>query len=153
MSMGIRRFRASDAEKASKLIRRCLLEVNSKDYPMESIEKMCKQHSPENLIVISMKQDMYVFVRNNDVLGTGCLVQNWIQTVFVNPDYQGRGIGKKLMVHLEKVMGDRGYVTSIVPSSITAYEFYRKLGYRKTKVINDEDSGRNIIMEKKLRKI
>jgi GNAT superfamily N-acetyltransferase len=148
--MGIRRFRASDAEKVSHIIKRCLLEVNSKDYPEEFNAKMCSYYSPENLVELSSNQDMYVFVQDKDIRGTGCCVQNWVQTVFVSPDYQGTGIGKKLMTHLEKVIRNKGYSTSVVPSSTTAYRFYRKIGYTKTKVINDEDSGRNIIMEKKL---
>ena len=100
--MGIRRFRADDADNVSHIIRRCLLEVNVKDYPREVIESMYDYFSPTNVVEISTKRRMYVFVQDNEIQGTGSLKDNNVRSVFVNPDFHNLGIGKELMKHLEK---------------------------------------------------
>ncbi|HUW49337.1 MAG TPA: GNAT family N-acetyltransferase, partial [Patescibacteria group bacterium] len=82
--MVIRRFRADDADSVSHIIRRCLLEVNIKDYPREVIESMYDYFSPENLVEISARRRMYVFVQNNEIQGTGSLKDNNVRSVFVN---------------------------------------------------------------------
>jgi len=78
------------------------MEVNSKDYPEKVIETEYRYFSPENLVEASTRRDMYVLVSNKEILGTGSLKENNMQTLFVNPGFHGRGIGRKLMKHLEK---------------------------------------------------
>lgn len=54
------------------------------------------------------------------------------------------------MKHLEDLVKKRGYKTIELFSSVTAFEFYKKLGYRKIKIVQDKDSGKNILMRKRL---
>ncbi len=148
--MRIRKFRASDANRVAHIIRRCLLEVNIKDYPKKVIDSMCEYFSPQNLIEISARRDMYVLVQGDEILGTGSLRQNNVRSVFVDPDFHRTSIGRGLMKHLENLVKKRGYKTIELFSSVTAFEFYKKLGYRKIKIVQDKDTGKNILMRKRL---
>ena len=50
-------------------------------------------------------------------------------TIFVLPEYQGQGLGKKLIETLEK---DEFFLRAQrieIPASLTAVDFYRKMGY------------------------
>jgi len=148
--MGIRRFRADDADIVSHIIRRCLLEVNIKDYPKEVIESMYDHFSPKNLVEISERRHMYVFVQDNEIRGTGNLRDNNVRSVFVNPDFHNLGIGRELMKHLEKSVKRSGYRTIELFSSVTAFEFYKKLGYKRIRTVQDKDTGKSILMRKML---
>lgn len=127
-----------------------MLEVNIKDYPREVIEHMYDYFSPGNLVEISARRRMYVFVQNNEIQGTGSLRDNNVRSVFVNPDFHNLGIGRELMKHLEKLVKRNGYRTIELFSSVTAFEFYRKLGYKKIRTVQDKDTGENIVMRKRL---
>jgi GNAT superfamily N-acetyltransferase len=149
-SMKIRKFHREDAPQVSRVIRKAPLEVNSTDYPEKVIRFMCDLFTPRNLIDISHRRDMYVVVHNNKVLAMGSLRGNEIMTVFVDPRFQGKGIGTKVMDFLELIEAKRGHRSIKLSSSITAHTFYRKRGYRDVRVNLDEDYGKTIIMRKNL---
>jgi ribosomal protein S18 acetylase RimI-like enzyme len=149
-SLKIRKFRTSDAIFVANIIKRCLLEVNIKDYSEKVIKSMCDHFSPQHLIEISAKREVYVIVKFGEILGTGGLTENNVRSVFVDPDLHRSRIGSQLMKHLETQVMKRGYSYIELFSSVTAFEFYRKLGYRKLKVIQDEDMGEMILMRKML---
>ena len=49
--------------------------------------------------------------------------------IFVLPEYQGKGVGRKIIEALEK---DEYFLRAKrveIPASITACEFYKKMGY------------------------
>lgn len=56
----IRRFRDTDAENVSALIRRTLFEVNSKDYTNEQLEEVAAWYTVEKLK--KMAQTKHIFV-------------------------------------------------------------------------------------------
>ena len=147
------KFQNKDARKLSYLIRRALNEVNIKDYPKRVIVHLSKQNTPSKLIEKSKQRDIYVIVDGDRILGTASLENNNVFSVFVNPTYHGKGIGQRLMGHIERVAKKRGIDRLKLPSSLTAIGFYEKLGYRKIKKVFfkvKSTKGYEIIMEKKL---
>ena len=146
----IRKFKREDARKVSYLIRKTLIEVNIKDYPQNVIQFMYENYSPRRIIEKSSNRLMYVAVEDERILGTVSLKDNLILALFVNPKFHGRGIGTKLMNHIESVARKRGYKIVSLPSSVTAYEFYKKLGYKKVRDEYSPQYGQAVIMEKSL---
>ncbi|MCH5205550.1 MAG: GNAT family N-acetyltransferase [Oscillospiraceae bacterium] len=144
--MEIRRFRREDAPKTAQLIARTLKISNSKNYSKEYIEANIASHSAEILIERSKEGHMYVVCEDSQIIGCGAVAGYWgsttesvLLTIFVLPEYQGKGIGRKIIQTLEQ---DEYFLRAKrveVPASITAVEFYRKMGYDYKNGINTVD--------------
>lgn len=136
MDITTRRFKKEDAKQVSELIIRNYIEINSKDYGLAFMQKASEMMIPDALVKRASFSHMYVFFEEDKLVGTGSIAEFFdkkdeaiILTVFVLPEYHNRGIGKMIMKTLEK---DEFFVKAKrieIPSSITAVEFYRKLGY------------------------
>ncbi len=144
----------------SELIIRNMLEVNSKDYSMEEMEKHSKKFSEENLEEVFAKRNkVFVAIEDDKVLGTAGIEKSWynddgeywILSVFVNPDYHNKGIGRILIKGLEKYAVDTLNVkTLIIPASKTACGFYEKLGYEYKDGKKELNENNVYLMEKRL---
>ena len=134
--MEIRRFQSEDAIETAQVIARTLQICNSKDYPKEYIEDNIVSHSAEVLIERAKEGHMYVVCEDSRIIGCGAIAGYWgsttesiLLTIFVLPEYQGMGIGKQIIQTLEQ---DEYFLRAKrveIPASITACEFYRKMGY------------------------
>ena len=145
-------------EQISNLIIQDLLTVNSNDYGIERVKKMAEDFTVEKLQnSLSKRKKVFVALLDNNVVGTAGIDKSWysddeywILTVFVKPENHGQGIGKKLIEKVEEYATTLPVKKLIIPASITAHEFYYKLGYKYKdgkKELNDEDM---YIMEKNL---
>ncbi len=144
----IRRFQKSDAQEVSALIIRTLRTTNSKDYSQEYIEKDVKAFSPEGVIVRAGWTHFYVVCYGDTIVGCGAIGPYWdkedessLFNIFVLPEYQGKGIGRKIIETLEQDPYFLRAKRIEIPASITACEFYKKLGYTHKNgiaVIDDE---------------
>ncbi|MBR4666745.1 MAG: GNAT family N-acetyltransferase [Lentisphaeria bacterium] len=134
----VRRFVPADAVDVQKIIHRGLREVNGKDYPAERIEEYCAFFTTEKIIEQAETAHMYVAVSDSGrILGTGTIAPFWgsetesiLLTIYVLPDLIGNGIGTGIIHTLEK---DEYFLRAKrieIPSSVTAVNFYRKLGYK-----------------------
>lgn len=135
-SLYIRRFNDDDASIVSKIVCRNFMEVNIKDYSRTEMEHLSETYNSKKILDISGYAHMYVACLDKTIVGTGSIGPYWgsetessLFTIFVLPEYQGQGIGKKIVETLEK---DEYFLRAIrteVPASITACEFYKKMGY------------------------
>jgi GNAT superfamily N-acetyltransferase len=72
-----------------------------------------------------------------------------VRTVFILPEYQGRGIGRALMARVELAAITANVAILAVPSSVTAEPFYAKLGFRAVRDSYHAEE-RTIVMERSL---
>ena len=134
--MLIRRFENTDAPQVAVLIQRTLRETNSKDYPPAYIERDAQLFTPEYVIQRAGWTHFYVVCENEKIVGCGAIGPYWgkedessLFNIFVLPEWQGRGIGRAIIETLEL---DAYFLRSKrieIPASITACDFYRKMGY------------------------
>lgn len=133
----IRRFQAGDAEETAALIAKTLRTVNIKDYSKEYIEANVSSHSADVLIGRAKQGHMYVVCDNHQqIIGCGAIAGYWgsmtesiLLTVFVLHEYQGKGIGRSIIQTLEQDEYFTRAKRIEIPASITAVDFYRKMGY------------------------
>ena len=151
----IRRFRNEDAEAVSCLLARNFIEVNSKDYGIEAMEKLAAHHNAAWVRQIAGDSHMYVFEREGKIIGVGSIAPFWgsetesiILTVFVLPELHGKGIGRTIIRTLEadEFFTRAGRIE--IPASVTATEFYRKFGYDYKDGIKQLDEEGHYRLEK-----
>jgi len=153
--MNVRRFRNEDANELADVIAKTLRTTNSKDYSPEYIENDISFLTAEKLIERSGWTNLYVVIDENKIIGCGAIGSYWgkedessLFTIFVLPEYQGKGIGRKIIKTLEQ---DEYFLRAKrieIPSSITALEFYRKMGYDYKNGISEVDDDQLYRLEK-----
>ncbi len=153
--METRRFQPSDAQETSLMIAKTLRESNSKDYSEEYINENINAHSAEVLIERANEGHSYVVCDNSKIIGCGTIAGYWgsvtesiLLTIFVLPTYQGKGVGRKIIETLEQ---DEYFLRAKrieIPASITACEFYKKMGYTHKNGIDKIDNEQLYRLEK-----
>lgn len=153
--MQIRPFTAEDAIETARMIAHTLRVSNSADYPADYIEENVRSHSAQVLLERSEQGHMYVVCDGEKIIGCGAIAGFWgsmtesiLLTVFVLPEYQGKGVGRRIIETLEA----DAYFTRAerveIAASITACAFYIKLGYTYKNGVTTPDEGGCIRLEK-----
>ena len=153
--MQIRRFRDEDAAAVSGLVCRNFLEVNIRDYPLEAMEILAQIYDAEKIRNTAGFAHMYVAEKDGAVVACGAIASFWgredesvLLTIFVLPELHGQGIGRSIIQTLEQ---DEFFLWAKrieIPASVTASEFYRKLGYDYKEGVKVLDSEGHYRMEK-----
>lgn len=146
--MQIRNFSTDDAAAVSDVVCRTLRVTNGPDYPAEVIEEVCEEYSPENLRERSQRCDLMVAEDDGRVVGCAGLDGDWVWGVFVDPDCQGRGVGRLLMDAIERIARNRRVRMLGLHSSTTAADFYRRLGWRPVREILRDGRVHQIVMSR-----
>lgn len=154
-SFSIRKFQTEDADEVSALIIKTLRTSNIKDYSAEYIENDVKRFTPEDVIQRAGWTHFYVACDNDIIVGCGAIGPYWgkedessLFNIFVLPEHQGKGIGRKIIEALEQ---DEFFLRAKrieIPASITACEFYKKLGYSHKDGIDTVDDEQMFRLEK-----
>ena len=155
MSYTVRIFVYSDADEVSALIIRTLRTTNIKDYSEEFIENDVKNFTPEGVLQRASWTHFYVICDGDTIVGCGAIGPYWgkedessLFNIFVLPEYQGKGVGRKIIETLEL---DEFFLRAKrveIPASITACDFYRKLGYTYKNGVDVVDEEQIFRLEK-----
>ena len=129
---------------------------NREDYTSEYLEGIVNHYPPEFFRERAGDSHFYVLCDGERIVGCGgiggywgSMTESYVFSVFVHPDYQGRGLGKMIMDALESDEFFRRASRTELGASITAVGFYEKLGYAFKDGITTPDETGIIIMEKK----
>ncbi|MEU7842353.1 GNAT family N-acetyltransferase [Micromonospora sp. NPDC049114] len=145
----VRQFRPEDGEALSALVVRCLREVNSRDYPAELIDEMCAHFTADRFRELGVERRIYVAEEDGRPVGTVSRDGNKVYTMFVDPDAHGRGVGRRLMRHVEELARAEGHEFMETGASLTGHGFYRRIGYTDVRV-TDTVFGINHILRRPL---
>ena len=153
--MRVRRFEKTDAEEVSALIVTTLRTTNIKDYSAEYIENDVNALQPHNILERAGWVHFYVVCDDEKIVGCGAIGPYWgkenessLFTIFVLPEYQGKGIGRTIIETLEQ---DEYFLRAKrveIPASITGTPFYRKMGYDYKNGITTPDEEGLLRLEK-----
>ena len=153
--MIIRQFNIQDAKEVSDLIATKLRISNQKDYSEEYLEKDIQCLQPQDIIERANRQHFYIIEDDGKIIGCGSIGSYWgkedessLFTIFVLPDYQRKGIGRKIIQTLEQ---DEFFLRAKrieIPASITAIPFYLKMGYTYKNGITEPDEEQLVRLEK-----
>lgn len=155
LHMDIRRFQTDDAEEVSALIAKTLRTTNRKDYPSEYIENQVNVLQPQSILERAGWTHFYVVCEGSKIVGCGAIGPYWdrkdessLFTIFVLPEYQRLGVGRKIIQALEQDEYCLRAKRIEIPASITGTPFYLKLGYDFKDGIKEPDSEGLLRLEK-----
>ena len=146
----IKRFESGQEFEVSRICQGSISEINSKDLSEKQTGNLLNAFTPRAIISYASKLNVYVAITaEGQICGTGTLAGNQVRGVFVDVKLIGKGIGRQIMVFLEKRAGEQGEESICLSASKYAVEFYKNIGYKK---INHANSlvGPMTKMEKKL---
>ena len=159
-SVTLRRFRKGEEFAVSDVICTTLTISNRKEYSPAFIEENIKSHAPEMIAARAKDAHFYVACDGDTVVGCGGITGYWgsteesyLTSIFVLPDYQGKGVGRKIVEALEEDAYFRRAWRTEVGSSLTAVSFYRKMGYAFKNGITDADEYGVVRLEKRKEKM
>jgi GNAT superfamily N-acetyltransferase len=154
-NLKIAEFKAKDAKEVFKIIFRNLFEVNIKDYEPNVMFVMAEKHTPEQLIENSKTRKIFVatipnYIIFKKIIGTATFEGNYINSVYVLPEYHRKGIGKKMIEHIEKIAKFEKHKILRLHSTSTALKFYQSLGYKIHHKVFNKKYGTNYFMTKEM---
>ena len=153
--MEIRRFEAGDENAVSELIAQTLRTTNIHDYTEEFIENEVRTLTPEYIAWRASWTHFYVVCEGDAMIGCGAIGSYWgsetqssLFTIFVLPQYQGKGVGRSIIRTLEADEYALRAQRIEIPASITACGFYRKMGYDYKNGVKTPDEEGLLRLEK-----
>ena len=149
MECQVRPALEADAARVSQVILAALLTSNAQDYPSHVIERVQDSFTPDAVLQLMRRRQMFVALVDGKLLGTASLDGRAVRSVFVDPAYHGHGLGRKLMAAVEQAALDSGLTSLVVPSSVTAEGFYARLGFVRVRE-HYEGEELTLIMERGL---
>lgn len=153
----IKEYKNKYAKAISKIVIQNLLEINSRDYGIEFCKNSTKDFTVNKILEeFNKRTKVFVALENDIVVGTAGLDKSWynddgeywILTVFVDISHHKQGIGKMLIQKIEDFAKEMKFKKLVIPASITACEFYHKLGYEYKDGKKELNEYKMYIMEK-----
>ncbi|MBQ8536030.1 MAG: GNAT family N-acetyltransferase [Clostridia bacterium] len=129
--------------------------TNSKDYSKAYIENDARAFDAEGVTKRAAWTHFYVVCEGASIVGCGAIGPYWgkedessLFNIFVLPEYQGKGVGRKIIEVLEQDEFSLRAKRIEIPSSVTACEFYKKMGYTYKDGIDFVDEEQLFRLEK-----
>lgn len=153
--MKVRRYTIRDTEEILQLFYDTIHQVNIRDYTKEQVDAWTAVNMDIEVWINSLKSKLtYVAEENGKVIGFGELEANGhIDRFYCHKDFQGQGVGTKILEQIELTARDLEIKTLFVEASITARPFFEKNKFIILKKQEVERKGQkliNFLMEKVL---
>ena len=123
-------------EVCDMMVRACQYSDFAKFYPQSSFDAVFEETNYEHIKQRAEYGHFYVIKDNRKIIGCGgiaaywdSITESWIHTIFVAPEYQRKGVGRKIIEFLENDEYAKRANRIEIHSAMSAIPFYRKLGY------------------------
>lgn len=136
-----------DLDSVYNLVQNTIRTCYSKYYASGVVDFFSNHHSKENITADILAGNVYGFYEDNRLIATGTIVENGITRVFVNPDFQGQGIGTSIFDMFEKIIFEK-YDSFQLDASLAAVKMYENRGYKTlSHEITDCKNGAFLVYE------
>ncbi len=151
--MRIRRAALEDAKELSALRKATIRTINKNDYTPSQIARWSKRGNTDDFVKIHDQVLRYVAIEEEKIIGFGDIMKDTPEemgALYVHKNFVRQGVGTKLMKKIENTVRKMGVRRFSLRSSITAKEFYEKLGYKVIALKKNRQKGNEYLMEKRL---
>ena len=97
--------------------------ANARDYAAPVVELIGANYAPDKVAPRLVERDIFVCLEGHRIVGTIGLESDRLRSLFVEPGLQGKGVGARLVAHLEAHARQAGVAELQLSSSITARRF------------------------------
>ena len=101
-TLKFRKATVADVVPLSGLIQRTIRVSNAKDYDQKSIDMLCAIFEPEPLTKRIENEAILLCFAGANLVGTVGLKGDYLRSLFVDPAFQGQGLGKVLTARIEE---------------------------------------------------
>ncbi|MEH2069180.1 MAG: GNAT family N-acetyltransferase [Nostoc sp.] len=149
----IREYRLSDTKAIVKLFYDTIHEINIGDYTQEQVDAWAPKNMDYEVWHKRLQTKLpYIAEDNGEIVGFGELeADGHIDCFYCHSKYQRKGIGSKLLTHLENTAKLQGIKRLYTEASITAKPFFQNKGFSIVREQQVERRGvwlQNYVMEK-----
>ncbi|MBX9256723.1 GNAT family N-acetyltransferase [Desmonostoc muscorum CCALA 125] len=153
--MKIREYKLSDTKAIMKLFYDTIHEINIGDYTQEQVDAWAPKNMDYEVWHKRLQTKLpYIAEDNGEIVGFGELeADGHIDCFYCHSKYQRKGIGSKLLNHLENTAKLQGINRLYTEASITAKPFFQNQGFSVVREQQVERRGvwfQNYVMEKYL---
>lgn len=117
-----------DIETVKKIVHETINAVYPGYYPQEVIKFFLDYHNEGNITQDILSGNVYLLVEDEKYIGTGTIVGEYMNRVYVLPMYQGQGYGAKMMTFIEDKISEE-HDKVLIDSSLPALKMYIRRGY------------------------
>ncbi|MFM7408619.1 MAG: GNAT family N-acetyltransferase [Cuspidothrix sp.] len=154
-NVNIREYQPSDSRMIMTLFYDTVHEINIRDYTQEQVSAWTMEGMNYEFWHTRLKAKLpYIAEYNNEIVGFGELDDDGhIDCFYCHSKYQRKGIGSKLLIHIETIAKLRELHRLYAEVSITAKPFFENYGFTVVKEQQVERRGvflTNYLMEKYL---
>lgn len=126
----IREFRSGDIESIKHLMD-TTINTGYSMFPSEYRQHwMDEHHSTDHIATEASEGYTLVIECERKIIGTGNVLREQIQSVFIHPVYQRHGYGTELIHRLEEYARKEGVGTLRLSANTLSKQFFEALGYR-----------------------
>ncbi len=130
--MTLRRAVISDLQAVKDITSTTISSIYPHYYPKGAVEFFLEHHCEQNIINDIKENCVYIYLdENTGPVGTVTIKNNEICRLFVLPEKQGMGFGKRMLDFAEDYILQR-YNQIVLDASLPAKSIYQKRGYRVT---------------------
>lgn len=116
------------------------------------------RHIPETLVRTKIREKEIFIIKDSEKeigwMRYGYFWDNipFMNMLWIDEEYRGRGIGKEMVLYWEEIMRERGFelIMTSTQSNEEAQHFYRKIGYRDAGCLLLETQPLEVILTKNL---
>lgn len=153
--MIVREYKLSDTEEIMKLFYNTVHEINIQDYTHEQVNAWASENMDYEVWHNRLQTKLpYIAEDNGEIVGFGELeADGHIDCFYCHSKYQKKGIGSKLLSHIENTAKSQGIKRLYTEASITAKPFFQSKGFcivREQQVERRGVTFKNYLMEKYL---
>ena len=124
--------KTEDLQTVYDVVQHTIKAIYPKYYPKEVVDFFCEHHSMEAIAKDIENGYVSVLKIDENIVATGCFVDNHITRVYVLPEYQKKGYGTFIMKTIEAQIGEK-YDKAYLDASLPAAALYEKLGFSTIK--------------------
>ena len=128
--MKVIKAKKGDAKEISICREKAIKNLNSKTYSEKGLKDLLDSASFSSVVLDLAEYEIFILVDKKNIIGTVSLGKNQIGELYVDPDYAGHGIGKKLLGFIEKYAKSKEVSNIYTFSSLPSEKFYKKNGYK-----------------------